>query len=69
MVISAAATTAGTVAVTYGPTTGAENTWNAAINLLAGMGEDITLYVPAGWKVIATTTGVTVGLACAVHRI
>lgn len=69
VVITTSATTAGTVAVTYGPTTGAENTWTAAVNLLAGMGEDITLFVPAGWKVVATTTGVTVGLAAAVHRI
>lgn len=63
------ATTAGTIAVTYGPSTGAENTWQGSTSVAAGTGDSIGLYVPAGWKVVATATGTTVTLSASVHRI
>jgi hypothetical protein len=58
--VNVSAVTAGTVKVTYGPTTGAENTWCPTTALLAGMGENILIPVPAGWLVVVTITGVTV---------
>lgn len=67
--VNLAATTLGTLAVTYGPTTGAENTWLPSANAVAGSDLITTLYVPAGWKVVATATGVTVALSASVHRI
>ena len=66
--IDLAATTLGTLTVTYGPTTGAENTWLPAANVVAGSDIVSTLPVPAGWKVVATATGVTVALSASVHR-
>lgn len=58
--ISANFTTVGTIKVTMGPTTGAENTPCPVLNELAGTSDVAQLRVPAGWKVVATLTGVTV---------
>lgn len=55
--VNVAAGLAGTVTVTLGPSTGAETTWCPSTNLLASMGENIPIPVPAGYKVIVTTTG------------
>lgn len=63
------ATTVGTLTITYGPSTGAENTWLPVITVTAGSAETVGLYVPAGWKVIATDTGTTETLSASVHRI
>lgn len=63
--VSITATTAGTYALTMGPTTGAENAIITARNLVAASGVDIAVRVPAGWKVVVTLTGVTVAFgAC-----
>ena len=67
--VNVAATTVGTVTVTYGPVTGAENVWCPSTALLAGMGESIALRVPAGWKMVVTLTGVTVTATLQSHRI
>jgi hypothetical protein len=67
--INLAATTLGSLTVTYGPTTGAENTWCPTSNVVAGSDLVSTLFVPATWKVVATATGVTVALSASVHRI
>jgi hypothetical protein len=63
------ATTVGTLTVTYGPSTGAENTWLPVITVTAGSAESVGMYVPAGWKVVATDTGTTETLSASIHRI
>ena len=67
--IDLAATTLGSLKVTFGPTTGAENTWLPTANVVAGSDIVSTLWVPNGWLVIATATGVTVALSASVLRI
>ena len=54
------ATTAGTVTITMGPATGAEQTPYPSQRLLLGGDQTLPVHVPAGWTVIATVTGVTV---------
>lgn len=66
VVITANAAAIGTVSVTMGPTTGAENTICTAVALLASMGETISFICPNGWKVIATMTGAGATLASSV---
>lgn len=60
--VPVAATTTGTVTITMGPTTGAENTPVPASNLVALSEPCFTLRVPAGWTVIVTKTGTTVAI-------
>jgi hypothetical protein len=67
--INLAATTLGTLTVTYGPTTGAENTWLPTASTPAGSELCSGLWVPQGWKAIATATGVSVALSASVHKI
>lgn len=67
--VTAEATTAGTFGVSYGPVNGTEHQWLPVTNLLAGSGLPSTLWVPTGWKVVATTTGVTVSLTTSVHAL
>lgn len=69
VMVTLIATTVGTLTITYGPSTGAENTWLPVITVTAGSGETVGLYVPAGWKVVATDTGTTEALSASVHRI
>lgn len=64
-VITSNCSVAGSVAVTMGPSTGAEDTVTSAVSLLAGQGETVTFIVPDGYKVIVTTTG-TVTLSSSV---
>jgi hypothetical protein len=65
VLVNAEAATAGTVAITMGPTTGEEKTVCSATNLLIGSGQTIGFPVPNGWKVVVTTTG-TVTLSSSV---
>jgi hypothetical protein len=58
--IAANFTTVGTFKVTMGPTTGAENTPFPVANEVAASSDVAQMRVPAGWKVVATLTGVTV---------
>lgn len=58
--IPVAATTTGTVKVTMGPSTGAENTIVPVSNLVALSEPTFTVRVPLGWKVVITITGTTV---------
>lgn len=58
-------TTAGTVAVTMGPSTGAENVVYASSNEVAGSNPVLHLSVPKGWLVIVTITGTTVTIGTA----
>jgi hypothetical protein len=67
--VNMVATTVGTLTVTYGPSTGAENTWCPSTNLVVASGANVGLYVPAGWKVVVTTTGVTTSFSVSIHRI
>lgn len=60
--IPIAATTTGTVKITYGPSTGAENTPVPTSNLVALSEPAFTLRVPAGWKVVVTIVGTTVAI-------
>jgi hypothetical protein len=57
VLVSITATAAGTVTVTMGPTTGAENPCYS-FSFLIGEGNGLSLpLVPNGWKVIVTLTG------------
>lgn len=63
--VAVIATTLGTAKITMGPSTGAEFTPVPVVNLVASMGDIYAIRVPAGWKVVATLTGVTVAFgAC-----
>jgi hypothetical protein len=69
--VNVAATTAGTILVTYGPTTGAENNLGGvagATALLAGSDIYISIPVPTNWKYVVTLTGVTVAATQSTHR-
>jgi hypothetical protein len=66
--INVVPTTTGTVTVTYGPTTGAENTWVPSTALLVGQGTNIGIPIPATWKFVVTFTGTTVAGTYGVHR-
>jgi hypothetical protein len=54
------ATTAGTVVITMGPSTGAENAVIPTSNIVALSEPVYTLRVPMNWKVIVTKAGTTV---------
>lgn len=57
VLISTTATAAGTIVVTMGPTTGAENPC-ASIAFTIGNGQVVSIpWVPNGWKVVVTLTG------------
>ncbi len=58
--VPVAATTTGTVKITMGPSTGAENTPIPTSALVASSEPTLSLRVPGGWKVVVTITGVTV---------
>jgi hypothetical protein len=53
----------GSYSITYGPTTGAENTVASAVPTLLNVGELVSFMVPAGWKVVVTLTTVTIAQA------
>ncbi len=53
-------TTVGTWAITMGPSSGSEHVIAPTLNAGAVTGEQATLRVPAGWKVVCTLTGTTV---------
>lgn len=55
------AAAAGSTTITMGPSTGAENTIANAVAQVVGSDELFTLRVPAGWKVVVTVAGVTIG--------
>lgn len=57
------AVVAGSYTLTYGPSTGAENTVGDAVAMVIGSDDLVTLRVPAGWKVVLTASSVTIGLA------
>lgn len=57
-----AATTTGTVTITFGPSTGSENTPVPSSALVASSEPTFTLRVPKGWTVIITKTGTTVAI-------
>lgn len=54
------AAAAGSYSVTYGPSTGAENTIVSSAALVAGSSGYFCKRIPAGWKVIVTLTSVTI---------
>ncbi len=60
--IPVAATTTGTVTITMGPSTGAENPVVPSSNLVALSEPTFTLLVPKNWKVVVTKTGTTVAI-------
>jgi hypothetical protein len=59
MVIPVATSTSGTLTLTFGPSTGAENTILSAVTVTAG--QVITMHVPSAWKVIITLSSCTLG--------
>lgn len=54
------AAAAGSYTVTYGPTTGAENTLANAAAVVIGESVVGAVYVPKGWKVVITVTTITI---------
>lgn len=51
--------TTGTYILTYGPSTGAENSLGSAVPNVTGEGALVSFMVPKGWKVVLTLTTVT----------
>jgi hypothetical protein len=56
----------GNLSVTIGPTTGAEIAIVTTMAIAASTGEEVTVKVPASWKVVWTGTGTVTLTLCAI---